>query len=240
MAANFWTSSQAAALSKQGTWEEHQHDLARGLTEEQIEQITFYFIAYIQDLVHASSKAGVRHRVAATACIFFRRMYSSCDFCHFDPRGVAPGAVYLAAKVEETHLPMKTLFQSMHRVAARWPAVSPLDVKTLVDLEMLVLEKLDFHLVVWHPEPDLSALLESAKCSGLAAPAWAVLNDSYQTRVLLQHPPHVVAIACIVLAAALHQLDVQSWMETLNVDFDQVYSSHQLHRLLKSSGHLRH
>lgn len=29
----------------------------------------------------------------------------------------------------------------------------------------------------------------------------AVLNDSYQTRVLLQHPPHVVAIACIVLVS---------------------------------------
>ncbi len=27
----------------------------------------------------------------------------------------------------------------------------------------------------------------------------AVLNDSYQTRVLLMHPPHIVALACVVL-----------------------------------------
>lgn len=31
----------------------------------------------------------------------------------------------------------------------------------------------------------------------------AVLNDSYQTRVLLTHPPHIVAVACIVLVRPL-------------------------------------
>ncbi len=64
---------------------------------------------------------GSRRRVAATASVFFRRIFSQWDFCHYDPRGIAPGAVYLAAKVEETHLPMKLLFQSMHRIACEPP-----------------------------------------------------------------------------------------------------------------------
>jgi Cyclin, N-terminal domain len=57
------------------------------------------------------------HRVAATACVFFRRFYLRNDFCTVDPRAVAPAALYLASKVEETLLQARHLFHIMQKLA---------------------------------------------------------------------------------------------------------------------------
>lgn len=57
-------------------------------------------------------------RVAATACIFFRRFYCRNDFCTIDPRCLAPAALYLAAKVEETLLTARYLFQLMQTLSS--------------------------------------------------------------------------------------------------------------------------
>lgn len=62
-------------------------------------------------------------RVAATASVFFRRFYLRNDFCTVDPRALAPAALYLAAKVEETLLQARYLFHVMQKVAGgllRW------------------------------------------------------------------------------------------------------------------------
>lgn len=227
MAANFWGSSQAAAISVCSSLEEHHVDSQKGREEEglsewQLDQITFFHISYIQELVAIASKTGVRHRVAATASVFFRRVFLRRDFSEVDPRCAAPATVYLAAKAEETHLPMKVLFHSMARLSTKFPAVPLLDVKMLADLEMLVMEKLNFWLLVWHPEPDLHALLSSPHCTGLAHHAWSIMNDSYQTRVLLLHPPHIVALSCIAIAAVFHDKDIQEWLGSFNADLDEV------------------
>ena len=60
-------------------------------------------------------------RVAATACVFFRRFYLRNDFCTVDPRAVAPAALYLAAKVEETLLQARLLFHTMQKLAGGLP-----------------------------------------------------------------------------------------------------------------------
>lgn len=59
------------------------------------------------------------HRVAATACVFFRRFYLRNDFCAVDPRAVAPAALYLAGKVEETLMQARYLFHIMQKLAGR-------------------------------------------------------------------------------------------------------------------------
>lgn len=49
----------------------------------------------------------------------------------------------------------------------------------------------------------------------------AVLNDSYRTDVSLVHPPYVVAIGCMAIAAALTDRDVQPWLEGLVCDLNE-------------------
>ncbi len=60
-------------------------------------------------------------------------------------------------------------------------------------------------------------------CQQQVCPAHrAVLNDSYRTDVSLVHAPYVVAIGCMVVAAALTDRDLQPWLEGLACDMDQV------------------
>jgi len=43
--------------------------------------------------------------VAATAVVYFRRLYAGSSFCAHDPHLVAPGCLYLASKVGFSILP---------------------------------------------------------------------------------------------------------------------------------------
>lgn len=43
----------------------------------------------------------LRHRVVATACVYFRRFYLENSFCEFEPALVGATCLQLASKVEE-------------------------------------------------------------------------------------------------------------------------------------------
>ncbi len=67
----------------------------------------------------------------------------------------------------------------------------------------------------------------------------AVLNDSYRTDVSLVHAPYVVAIGCMVVAAALTERNLLPWLEGLACDMDQVGAPQgpRLMGVLAMSGH---
>lgn len=52
-----------------------------------------------------------------------------------------------------------------------------------------------------------------------------MLNDSYRTDVSLVHAPYLIAIGCLVVAAALTERDLQPWLAGLTCDLNEVISS---------------
>lgn len=44
----------------------------------------------------------LRHRVVATACVYFRRFYIEYSFCEFEPALIGATCIQLASKVEES------------------------------------------------------------------------------------------------------------------------------------------
>ena len=52
--------------------------------------------------------------------------------------------------------------------------------------------------------------------------AWSILSDSYRTPLHLLHPPHVLALGALCLAATITQLDLRSWLDGLTADFQTV------------------
>ena len=56
-------------------------------------------------------------RVAATACVYFRRFYLKENFCEYDPRLVGPACLFLACKSEESQVQAKVLFQMLKKVS---------------------------------------------------------------------------------------------------------------------------
>ena len=68
-------------------------------------------------------KLQLRQRVIATATVFFRRFYAKNSYCATDPFMVLAACCYVAAKAEESPVPIKSvvsearmLFSSMFRL----------------------------------------------------------------------------------------------------------------------------
>eukprot|EP00775_Hariotina_reticulata_P011365 gene11365-11514_t len=193
-----------------------QEDRAKGLTEHHIQQLKVYFTQYIYDLANS---VKLRQRVAATAVVYFRRLYAGSSFSAYDPHLVAPGCLYLASKVEESVIAAKVLLPTMKRLRPAWQY----ELKDLLDMEMVILEQLDTHLVVFSPYLSLTKVLESdAQLADLGQNAWAALNDVYRTDAPIIYPPHILVLGCLYLASVICSRDITAWLETVNMDTNQV------------------
>lgn len=219
MAANFWTSTQLKWLMpKERLLQCQQEDRAKGLSEHHLQQLKVYFTQYIFDMANSIK---LRQRVAATAVVYFRRLYAGSSFSVHDPHLVAPGCLYLASKVEESVVAGKMLLASMRRLRPAWQY----ELKDLLDMEMIILEALDTHLVMFSPYISLTKLLESdAQLADLSQNAWAALNDVYRTDAPLVYAPHVLALGCLYLASVICSRDITAWLEGVDADINQIYA----------------
>ena len=59
--------------------------------------------------------------------------------------------------------------------------------------------------------------------SGLTV-AWGLLNDSYQTNLCIRHPPYLIALGCIYVAAVLMkcEAELRPWFTSLNTEMKDV------------------
>jgi len=105
------------------------------------EALKTYYILKIQDICR-SLKFPVN--VMATAVVYFQRFYLKKPLYQYQPKYIMLACIYLAGKVVEidiTHvIPAKVIAEPLK--------VSP---KILLDLEIPLLEGLDFELIVFHP-----------------------------------------------------------------------------------------
>eukprot|EP00798_Chlamydomonas_sp_ICE-L_P005639 gene5639-8961_t len=218
MAADYWKSNASKALvSSQRLAQSQLDDKARGLSDDHLRQIRNYFIGKISDVAR---QCKLRQRVSATAIVYFRRFYLRNNFCQTDPHLVSVGCLYLASKAEESLIAAKYLVAYVKKKCPGWPY----EIKHVLDMEMVIMEDLDFDLVVFTPYRPLSELIKDASLGDvLGQQAWALVNDSYRTDVAIMYPPHLVAIASVHLAASICKKDIVLWMARLNVDLEEVH-----------------
>jgi cyclin C len=194
------------------------------------DQMQVLHVHYAQAIIDLAKALKLRFRVAATACVYFKRFYllqSMVTEC--DPELMVPTALVLAAKVEHMH-------DVNAEAAVKHCASKPFGyrVDEVMEAEYLLLQALTFHLVVFHPFTPLEEFLVgcAAGCGGggggdpsapggLAVTAWGLLNDSYLTPLTLCHPPYKIALACVVMASVLSNVDISGWIDTLGVEYLQ-------------------
>ncbi|XP_024362788.1 cyclin-C1-1 isoform X3 [Physcomitrium patens] len=206
-----------------------QTDAERGLTPEDVKLMKIQFSAYIKLLGY---HAKVRQRVVATAIAYFRRIYTRKSFSEFDPRLVAPTCLYLASKAEESTVQAKLLVFCTKKIRATFACLftsAPdekahrYDVKDILEMEMRLLEALDYYLVIYHPYRPLIQLLQDGNMpTDMTQFTWSLVNDSYRTDLILMYPPFMIALACIYIASVLKEKDTRSWFEELRVDMNVI------------------
>lgn len=218
MAANFWASSHFKQLLEQADVDVvPQLDKDRGLSLEEFKLIKVHMTNYIWKL---AQYVKVRQRVVATAVSYFRRVYTRKSMTEYDPPLVAPTSLYLASKAEESTVQARLLVFYIRKLCN--DERHKYEIKDILEMEMKLLEALDYYLVVYHPYRPLSQLLQDAGLPDLNHFAWGIVNDTYKMDLILIHPPYMIALACIYITTVLKDKDKNSWFEELRVDMNAV------------------
>ncbi|KAM6564865.1 hypothetical protein CsatB_024863 [Cannabis sativa] len=139
-----------------------------------------------------AAQVKVRQRVVATAVTYMRRVYTSPENHLFD---------FIASDEKYRY-----------------------EIKDILEMEMKILEAINYYLVVFHPYRSLSQLLQDAGLNDIHMTqlTWGLVNDTYKMDLILVHPPHLIALACIYIASVLRDKDTTSWFEELHVDMNVV------------------
>ncbi|XP_022758741.1 cyclin-C1-2-like isoform X2 [Durio zibethinus] len=191
MAANFWTSSHFNhLLDPEEVDVVHQQDKDKGITLEEFKLIKMHMANYILKL---AQHVKVRQRVVATAVTYMRRVYTRKSMTEYDPRLVAPTCLYLASKAEESTVQARLIVFYIKKLSS--DERYRYEIKDILEMEMKILEALNYYLVVFHPYRTLSQLLQDAG-----------MND----------------IACMYIASVYRAKDITTWFEELRVDMNVV------------------
>jgi len=91
----------------------------------------------------------------------------------YDPRLVAPTCLYLASKVEESTVQARLLVFYIKKMCGTGSDDKyRFEIKDILEMEMKLLEALDYYLVVFHPYRPLLQLLQDAGITDLTQFAW--------------------------------------------------------------------
>ncbi|KAK4720174.1 hypothetical protein R3W88_018512 [Solanum pinnatisectum] len=218
MAANFWISSQYKELLDQEEVDVvHQLDKERGITLDDFKLIKLHMSNYVARL---AQNVKVRQRVVATAITYMRRVYVRRSMTEYDPRLVAPTCLYLASKAEESTVQARLLVFYIKKLYS--DEKYKYEIKDILDMEMKVLEALNYYLVVYHPYRSLAQFLQDASMNDATQLTWGLINDTYKMDLILIHPPHLITLACIYIASVLKDKETTAWFEELRVDMNVV------------------
>lgn len=218
MASNFWTSSHYKQLLDQEEVDVVQQlDKEKGITLEDFKLIKMHMANYIGRL---AQNVKVRQRVVATAVAYMRRVYTKKSMTEYDPRILAPTCLYLASKAEESTVQARLLV--FHTRKLYVDEKYRYEIKDILEMEMRILEALNYYLVVFHPYRALSQLLPDAGMTDATQICWGLVNDTYKMDLILIHPPHFIALACIYVASVLKDKENTAWFEELRVDMNVV------------------
>jgi len=157
----------------------------------------------------------LRQRVIATGMVYLKRFYSKNSFVDYDPRLIGPTCLYLASKVEECVVQARVFVAAIRHIDPKFPYTA----NQILECEYYVLEELEFYLVVYHPYRPLLQFLAEPNLQDCLEPAWKFVNDSFRTDVHLLYKPHVIALACLFMAAfTTHNSYIRQWLADMNVD----------------------
>ncbi|KAH8109802.1 cyclin-like protein [Phellopilus nigrolimitatus] len=191
-------------------------------------------------------KIGFPRKTIATAQSLYHRFhlfFPRKDFNYYD---VTMACLYVSTKMHDTLKKPRDILMVSYTVrypelAARSKAIGgevemdPVAVEQdrqhLLGIERLVLETICFNFTVRMPFPYVIKISRSLGASKkLTKLAWRLAVDSSRTLAPLQYPPHVVALACIYLAALLSSFEQPA-------PIDIAPDEHSDHELAKTLGH---
>lgn len=155
-----------------------------------------------------------------TAMVYMHRFYMFHSFQKYPAQTMAPCALFLAAKVEETPIKLEYVIKTSHMIQN--PSAPPLTEKRYEELqrelianENLLLQTLGFDLIIAHPHTSVIT------CGDLVGASKTVTKLAYElatnslhfTTMCLKYKPTTVACICLNMAFKGFSLSIEQSKE---------------------------
>ncbi|KAF9517208.1 hypothetical protein BS47DRAFT_1291209 [Hydnum rufescens UP504] len=215
------------------------------MAESQEGKLRLHACAFIEAV---SSKIGFPRATIATAQTLFHRFYLFYPWKAFNYHDVAMATLYVSSKMHDTLKKPRDLLMVSYGVrypelAAKVkhgggevemdPATVDEDRRRLLGIERSVMETICFNFRVRLPFSYVIKVARELKVGKqLTKLAWRLSIDSHRTLAPLQYPPHVLALASILLAALLDSREGPFGVKAT----DDQRSSHEIAALLGDKG----
>lgn len=206
MAANYWDSTQ----SKFWTFTKAELvDLRKDLEKANQQLYNKYplpdrrlmSIYFQQQLTKLGRRMSLRQQALATAQVYIKRFYLRVEMRKTNPYLIMATAVYLACKMEECPQHIRLM---LGEAARQWPELGVSESSKIGECEFALISQLSSRLICHHPYRSLTELSPIFGLSNEETQlAHSIINDSYNTDLILLYPPHVLAIVAIFLAVVL-------------------------------------
>ncbi|XP_029998949.1 cyclin-H [Sphaeramia orbicularis] len=182
-------------------------------------------------------KPAMPRSVVGTATMYFRRFYLNNSLMEYHPRIIMLTCAYLSCKVDEFNVSSS---QFVGNLVQESPAGQERVLEQILEYELLLIQQLNFHLVVHNPYRPMEGLLIDLKTrlptlenpEILRKSADDFLTQAAMTDVGLLFSPSQIALTAIMNSASRAGLNMESYLteclgmkedkETLSKMFDSM------------------
>ncbi|KAJ9131434.1 hypothetical protein P3X46_035094 [Hevea brasiliensis] len=182
-----------------------------------VEEEQFMRVYYEYKLREVCSAFYFPHKIQATALIYFKRFYLQWSVMEHDPKHVMLTCIYAACKIEENHVSAEELGKGISQ-----------DHQMILNYEMIVLQSLEFDLIVYAPYRSVEGFINDMEefchatddqiqmLKDLQATATAEVDKIMFTDAPLLFPPGQLALAALRIANEMHQvLDFERYLRNI-------------------------
>lgn len=167
--------------------------------------------------------------VVGTSITYFKRFYLRNSVMDWHPRDIYLICVYLACKIEEFNISIIQFVQNIHNTNESREDLTNM----ILSYELLLMEKLDFHLTVHNFYRPFEGFLldvktrcpEIANVDVLRHFAMEFLDKILNTDAILLYPPSQIALTAIVYSASKNRIDLDKYCRAIllsNLSNDEV------------------
>ncbi|XP_074525964.1 cyclin-H isoform X2 [Halichoeres trimaculatus] len=162
-------------------------------------------------------KPAMPKSVVGTAITYFRRFYLNNSIMEYHPRIIMLTCAYLSCKVDEFNV---SCTQFVGNLLQETPAGQERVLEQILEFELLLIQQLNFHLVVHTPYRPMEGLLIDLKTrypalenpESLRKSADDFLTQATMTDAGLLFPPSQIALTAILNSSSRAGLSMESYL----------------------------
>ncbi|KAF4074415.1 hypothetical protein AMELA_G00239130 [Ameiurus melas] len=161
-------------------------------------------------------KPAMPKSVVGTACMYFRRFYLNNSLMEYHPRTIMLTCTYLSCKVDEFNVSSTQFVGNLQEN----PAAQERALEQILEYELLLIQQLNFHLVIHNPYRPLEGFLIDLKTrypllenpEMLRKSAEDFLNRAAMTDAGLLFSPSQIALTAVLNSAARAGLNMETYL----------------------------